>query len=138
MDYEKMRAYRNSNNPHAQRLGIWLEELSEGHAVVTKTIGPEDLNPLEAVHGGVVFSMADVATGCAAASFGYMAVTVNAAYNYYRTAKLGDRLTGVATEVKHGRTICVFEARITDQNDKLVGSGTFTYFLHQDKEIILK
>lgn len=128
MDFQKMAEFRNTHNPYAHRLGIFVEEIGPGYARVTKTITPEDLNPLNFAHGGVYFSMADTACGSAMASHGHMAVTVNASYNYFRSAAPGDMLTAVATEVKTGRTLCVYDVRITDQNETLLGTGTFTFY----------
>ena len=136
MDFEKLRALRNSNNPYAARLGIRVEEIREGYARVEKDITPEDLNPVGVPHGGVYFSMADTAAGSAMASHGFFAVTVNASYNFLRSAKLGDRLTAEAREVKSGRTISVFEVRITDGAGTLLGSGSFTFY-RLDREIPL-
>ena len=127
MDFQKMAEFRNTHNTYAHRLGIFVEEIGPGYARVTKTITPEDLNPLNFAHGGVYFSMADTACGSAMASHGHMAVTVNASYNYFRSAAPGDMLTAVATEVKTGRTLCVYDVRITDQNETLLGTGTFTF-----------
>lgn len=128
MDFQKMAEFRNTHNPYAHRLGIFVEEIGPGYARVTKTITPEDLNPLNFAHGGVYFSMADTACGSAMASHGHMAVTVNASYNYFRSAAPGDMLTAVATEVKTGRTLCVYDVRIADQNETLLGTGTFTFY----------
>lgn len=128
MDYEKIRAYRNSHNPFAQRLGIYLAELRPGYAKTTKTVGPEDLNPLDVPHGGVYFSMADHACGSAMACTGYMAVTVDANYHFLRSAKVGDVLTAEAREIKMGKTLCTMEARVTTQEGVLLGTGTFTFY----------
>lgn len=87
--YEKIKESRNTLSPFCQRLGIVVEELREGYARVTKTVGPEDLNPVGVPHGGVYFSMADTASGSAMASHGYLAVTVNADYNFLRSASWG-------------------------------------------------
>lgn len=128
MDFQKILAYRNANNPAVTRLGIFVTELGPGCAKVTKTIGPEDLNPLNVPHGGIYFSMADTACGSAMATHGRVAVTMNASYNFFRSANLGDTLTAEATEVKAGKTVCVYEARVSDQNGTLLGAGTFTFF----------
>ena len=133
MDFQKMVDYRNTHNPYAQRLGIFVEEIGPGCARVTKAITPEDLNPLNFAHGGVYFSMADTACGSAMASYGYMAVTMDASYHFFRSAIVGDRLTAEATEIKHGNTVCVFEVRITDQNGALLGTGTFTFYQLEQK-----
>ena len=136
MDFEKLKDIRNSTNPFAQQLGIWVEEIREGYARVTKTIGPDDLNPVNAPHGGVYFSMADTVSGSAMASHGYYAVTVNASYNYLRSGSVGDVFTAQAREVKSGRTLSVFDVEITNQDGMLLGTGTFTFF-RLDKKIEL-
>lgn len=128
MDYEKIRAYRNKCNPYAQSHGIYLEELRPGYAKVVKTVQPEDLNPLNVPHGGVYFAMADNACGSAMAAHGYMAVTVNASYNFFKSAKPGDTLTAEAQEIRHGKTISVFEAHVAGPDGALLGTGTFTFF----------
>ena len=133
MDFQKMTEYRNTHSPYVQRQGIVVEEIGPGYARVTKTVLPEDANPLGVPHGGVYFTMADTACGSAMASHGHMAVTVNASYNYFRSAVPGDTLTAVATEVKSGKTICVYDVRITDQNGTLLGTGTFSFYQMEQK-----
>ena len=133
MNYQMMAEYRNSHNPYVQRQGIFVEEIGPGYARVTKTVVPEDANPLGVPHGGVYFTMADTACGSAMASYGYKAVTMNAGYNFFRSANVGDRLTAEAREVKHGQTVCVFEVRITEQSGTLLGTGTFTFYSLSEK-----
>ena len=62
------------------------------------------------------------------ASHGYLAVTVNANYNFLRSAQLGDVLTAEAQESKHGRTLSFFDVRITNQDGTLLGTGIFTFY----------
>ena len=128
MDFEKLKDLRNFTNPYAKRLGIWVEEIREGYARVTKTVGPDDLNPVSVPHGGVYFSMADTASGSAMSSHGYYAVTVNVSYNFLRTGQVGDVFTAEAREVKPGNTLSVFDVQITNQDGILLGTGTFTFY----------
>ena len=128
MDYEKLRDTRNSANPYARKLGITVEEIGPGYARVVKDATAEDANPVGVPHGGVYFTMADYACGSAAASRGYMAVTVNASYSFLRSAKVGDHLTAEAREVSAGKTLSVYEARVTNQDGVLLGTGTFTFY----------
>jgi len=128
MDLESMRRFRNERNLFGKQLGIEVTELLPGFARVVKTVGPEDVNPLGVPHGGIYFSMADTACGSAMTTHGYMAVTVNSSFSFFRGAKVGDVLTGEAREIKSGRTICVFQAQITDQNGTLLAGGDFTFF----------
>ena len=41
MDYKKLRDTRNSSNPFAQRLGIFVEEIGPGYARAVKDITAE-------------------------------------------------------------------------------------------------
>lgn len=133
MDFQKMVDFRNTHNPFAAKLGIVVEEIGPGYARVTKTIREDDLNPVGRAHGGCFFAMADTACGSAAASSGYMAVTVNASYNFFRAGNVGDVITAEAREIKHGGTICVFEVQLTNQKQAVVGSATLTFFMLEQK-----
>ena len=128
MDFQKLTEYRNQQNRFAQRIGMALEEIRPGYARVVKTVDADDANPLGVPHGGVYFSMSDNACGSAMASYGYMAVTLNASYQFFRSARVGDHLTAEAREIKHGKTVSVYEARVTNQDGILLGTGTFTFF----------
>lgn len=128
LDFEKVVAYRNNRNRFARKLGIVVESVTATGARVVKTIEEDDLNPLDQAHGGVYFTMADSAAGSAVVAKGHASVTLNATYNFLRSAKLGDVVTAEAVEVKSGKTICVYDVRVTDQNGTLLGTGTFTFF----------
>ena len=129
MDFEKLLKYRNECSPYTRWCGIVTHDIKEGYAYLTKEIVAEDLNMFQNAHGGSIFALADTAAGAAAASHGFKSVTINCSYHYMRGAVLGDILTAIARETKHGRTICVYEVEVKNQNDKLLGTGTFTYFM---------
>ena len=133
LDFEKIVKYRNQRNRFARKLGIVVESISPGAARVTKTIEEDDLNPLGRAHGGVYFTLADSAAGSAMVSKGYAAVTMNASYNFFRSAEAGDVVTAEASEVKAGKTICVYDVRVTDQSGTLLGTGTFTFYQLEEK-----
>lgn len=133
MDYQKIVDFRNQNNPYPRRQGIVVEEIRDGYARVTKTITAQDVNPLGIPHGGVYFTMADTASGSAMASYGYKAVTLDASYHFFRSAAVGDLLTAEAREIKPGKTVCVYEVRITGRDGALLGSGTFTFYRLAEK-----
>ena len=129
MDFEKLLKYRNESSPYTKWCGIVTHEIKEGYAYLTKEVVAEDMNMFQNAHGGSIFALADTAAGAAAASHGFKSVTINCTYHYMRGAFLGDTLTAIARETKHGRTICVYDVEIKNQDDKLLGTGTFTYFL---------
>ena len=134
MDYERLRAFRNENNPFPRRLGIYVEELRPGCARAVKTVTEEDLNPLQVTHGGVYYTLADTACGSVMAAYGTMAVTINSAFSFLKSAQAGERLTAEARELPGGRSVCVLEVRVTGGEGELFATGTFT-FRRLDKPI---
>lgn len=134
MDYERLRAFRNERNPFPRRLGIYVEELRPGYARAVKTVTEEDLNPIQVTHGGVYYTLADTACGSVMAAYGTMAVTINSAFSFLKSAQAGERLTAEARELPGGRSVCVLEVRVTGGEGELFAMGTFT-FRRLDKPI---
>ena len=134
MDLQALMNYYNTHNPFCQRIGISVEELRTGYARTVKTVTEEDTNPLGVPHGGLYFTMADNACGFAMSTHGFIAVTVNSTFNFMRGAQIGDHLTAEAFEIKGGKTIAVYEARVTNQSGELIANGTFTFF-RMDKQL---
>lgn len=128
MDYQEMIASRNAGNPFAQKLGIRIDRITPGYARTVKTVEADDRNPIDLAHGGLFFSMADVACGAALASRGYHAVTLNAEYHFLRGAHLGETLYAEAQEMKCGKTVCLYDVRVSNQDHALLGSAAFTFF----------
>ena len=133
MDFQKFIEYRNTRNPFSQHMGYITVEAAPGYAKLVKTITETDMNPFGNAHGGVYYGLADTTAGAASATHGRKTVTVNGTYNYLRGAVLGDVLTAEAREVKCGRTIGVYDVEIRDQNDRVLGTGTFTFFMMDDE-----
>ena len=69
MDYEKLKSFRNINNNFAKLLGIELTELSNGYAKAEMKVTKELLNPIGSIHGGCLYTIADIAGGAAASSY---------------------------------------------------------------------
>ena len=127
MDYERLRAFLNERNPFPRRLGIYVEELRPGYARAVKTVTEEDLNPIQVTHGGVYYTLADTACGSVMAAYGTMAVTINSAFSFLKSAQAGERLTAEARELPGGRSVCVLEVRVTGGEGELFATGTFTF-----------
>ena len=138
MDYQKLREQRNQTNPFAQYVGIVITKIEEGYAEVELALRPEHLNPVGIVHGGALFTLADVVTGAATASFGTQAVTVSGEYHYLAPAAGLEKVTAAARCIKKGKTIVVFDVEVYGKEGKVVGKGTFTSYRLADKPIILE
>ncbi|WP_455034633.1 PaaI family thioesterase, partial [Lachnoanaerobaculum gingivalis] len=76
MDFEKLRLYRNIKNNFANLLDIKLSEISEGYAKAEMDVKTELLNPIGSLHGGCLYTIADIAGGAAASSYGVHVTTI--------------------------------------------------------------
>ena len=115
-----------SNSPYYQLLGIKLVELGHGYCRMEMQAEHRHMNPFGSVHGGAYASMIDCATYWAAycdqdedAGFTTMDISVT----NLAMSKQG-KLTIHAKTIKEGRSICMSEARIEDENGRLVSFGT--------------
>lgn len=126
-DYAKILNHRNSNNAFSQLLHIETKELSEGYAKAVMPVRENLLNPQGAVHGGVLYTIADVAGGNAAASHGEWIATMCADFHYLRPGLNITSLTAVAHEIKYGKRACVCNVEVMDQDGTVLACGTFTF-----------
>ena len=137
MDYQKLAEQRNNTNNFAKHVNITTTKIEHGYAEVKMELQPFHLNPTGIVHGGALYTMADVVVGSANASLGTHGVTVDGAYHYLSPAFDMKELTATARCVKEGGKICVFDVEVLSETKQLIGKGTFTTYRLLDKPIIL-
>ena len=106
--------------------GIQLVDVDDHSSVVEVTLTPNSLNPLKTAHGGLIFSLLDVATGVAARSGGRMTVTQDANIYFLRPGKNTEKLTAKGRVIKEGRQIGLCEAEIFTDDGTLIAKGTAT------------
>ena len=70
MDYELLRDIRNRKNAFGNLVGVKIVEIREGYAKTELEVRPELMNPIDSLHGGVLFTMIDITGGSAAVSHG--------------------------------------------------------------------
>lgn len=128
MNYKNLIQMRDQENPFSVFLGIKTTKIEEGYAEVELKLRPEYLNPTKGIHGGCLYTLGDVASGAAAASFGTKAVTVSGEYHYLAAAKNTEKVKACAKCIKRGKTLVFFDVELTDDQNNLVGKGTFVYY----------
>ena len=93
-----------ADEPVLDWFGFTIEEASNGAAVVTGIVSPEQVNGNGMTHGGVVFSIADQAFAMAANTLLPFAATVDAQIQFLAPTKGGDLLVATArTSFTDGR-----------------------------------
>ncbi|MBR5789501.1 MAG: PaaI family thioesterase [Lachnospiraceae bacterium] len=124
------------NNPHcvddySKTMGMMFTSLGDGEATAVLTIKPWQVNPLGSVHGGVLFSLADITAGTAAVAGGVKVTTLDAQMSFLAPALLErtKTLTAVAKRIKAGKTIQVLEVEVWDEEKRLICKASYTFFV---------
>lgn len=127
-NFEKLMEYRSKNNEFANSLGIKTVEMRTGYARGEMAVRPEFENSVGSVHGGCYFTLADTIGGAAAASYNRKMTTIDSNFHFL-SPRIGiEKLCAEAVEIKHGRTISVYDVAVTDEKGKMLAKGTFSYY----------
>lgn len=116
---EKIRQFFEDNDRLGKHLGIEILEVSEGSAKVSMEIKEHHLNGVGTVHGGTIFTLADVAFAAASNSYGTVAVAINVSISFVKAISQG-MLYAHATEISRSPKIGNYEVRITDESNDLI------------------
>ncbi|WP_058910211.1 hydroxyphenylacetyl-CoA thioesterase PaaI [Entomohabitans teleogrylli] len=104
----------------ARALGIEIQEMDDGFAVVTMTVTEQMLNGHHTCHGGQLFALADTAFAYACNSQGLAAVASGCSIDFARPALAGDRLVATARMRTQGKLTGVYDIEIINQQEKVV------------------
>ena len=119
---------RVNDVPVARLIGFEAKQIADGHATVMLAAGPQHVNPMGTVHGGILCDIADAAMGIAFASTlapEESFTTVELKINFFRPIWQA-QLRAEGTVVQRGRTIGYVECDITDEENRLVAKAAST------------
>lgn len=108
------------NDEIASAFGIVLEECGDGRCTLTMKIRKGMCNAYGAVHGAVIYALADCAFAMASNSRGEKAVGLSVTINYRRPVENGGLLKAEAFEENRGKTTAVYRMKVTNQEGKLI------------------
>ncbi|TYO94674.1 hydroxyphenylacetyl-CoA thioesterase PaaI [Desulfallas thermosapovorans] len=115
-------AVKIKDDPFPNYLGVEIIKVAPGYAKVSLKVQEHMTNIHRITHGGVVFTVADVALGNASNSHGPAAVAMNVNINYMRPSKPGDVLIATAEEVHLGRRTAHYRITVENEQGKLVAT----------------
>ena len=119
--------------PIAELIAMRVVDVENGRVEFACTPDASMYNPLGMVHGGLVCTLLDTATGCALQTtlpegVGYTSVEIKV--NYLKAVTLASGpLTAVGTVVKAGSRIGFAEAEVTDASGTLVATASSTLLI---------
>ena len=114
------------SNPFMLHNHIEQVEVTDDHCRVKVTLKPESMNLNGAVHGGLIYSMADVVCGIQSRTSGGRYVTQSSHVNFLRNTK-GNEIYCDTEVIKRGRTMVIIHFQVTDDAGKLMADGVMDY-----------
>ena len=101
---------------------IVVTEVGEGTSVVEVEMTQDAMNPLGMAHGGLIFSMCDVAT-----------VTLDSSIQFLRPGKDTSKLVAHGRVVKEGRTTGLVTAEVfNDAGELLATASVMVYYVDEN------
>jgi acyl-CoA thioesterase len=110
--------------PWARALGVEYLELAPGGCRVALTLQPHMVNHQGNPHGGVIFSLADIAFGAACNSHGVSAVALTMTVSFLAPAPPGARLIAEARERRQGRRAGFYDVTVRTESGEVVAALT--------------
>jgi acyl-CoA thioesterase len=109
-----------STDALSQSLGMQIQTVDEGKAVVSMQVKQDMVNGHQTCHGGIIFSLADSAFAFACNSQDQVAVASNCSIDFLRPALIGDKLTAISEVQYQGNKTGVYQTMVTNQNNQLI------------------
>lgn len=115
----KLRA-RIEADPWSRALGIRFLDIGRGRSRLALTLQPHMVNFQGYPHGGVIFSLADIAFGAACNAGGKDTVALNMTISFLTAVPAGSRLVAEASEIKRGRRAGFYLVHVRSEDGTLV------------------
>jgi len=105
---------------YAEHLGAALIDIRPGWAKVAMKLDESHLNFMGMIHGGVMFSLADVAFGAAANSFGSKAMALSVGIDFLAAPKTVGEMTAEVELVQRAGKMGFYRMKVTDEEGVIV------------------
>jgi uncharacterized protein (TIGR00369 family) len=110
-----------------EAMGVTITRATQDEVRAELTVGPVHLQAYGIVHGGVhcglIESMASIGAALYAFPRGQSVVGLENNTSFVRAVRAGTRLTAVSTPITRGRKTQVWEARVLDEDGRIVATG---------------
>lgn len=134
MDYEKLKDFLNTNDRFCRHCGIQLTHVAPGEAEAELQITPSVLNGRDVVQGGAIMTLADFAFAGAANAMGHSTVSTGLNINFIRPGS-GKKLIAKAKKIHHGRSTCLYQVDVFNEEKKLVAAVSVSGFIVDDQPV---
>lgn len=105
------------NDRAAAALGMTVESVKPGHAVISMRIREDMLNGFDKAHGGVIFALADTAFAAACNEDDRVTVSAGAEISYLRPGQLGQLLTATAVRRHRAGRSGIYDVQVRNETE---------------------
>jgi acyl-CoA thioesterase len=105
---------------YASFLEARITKIERGYAQAVLTVAEHMLNFNRVAHGGLIFSLADVAFAAACNSFNQTAVALSFHITYRRPVAVGTQLIAEALEESSGKTTALYKIVVQTDDKRIV------------------
>lgn len=121
---EKLMALAENAEPFDIHNHISIVDVDDGVGVVVLDIHPESLNVWGTPHGGLLYTLSDVACGCAVLSVRPEShVTVTGSMDYLRPAPTAGKVIATGRVTKIGGKLAYCDSELRDEAGTLIATG---------------
>ncbi|MBB4040309.1 acyl-CoA thioesterase [Microvirga flocculans] len=104
----------------SQGLGMVIEHVAPGEAVISMTIRPEMTNGHGICHGGFIFTLADSTFAFACNTYNQRTVAQHCAVTFLKPGRRGDTLTAHAVERNRSGRSGIYDVTVRDSEGDIV------------------
>lgn len=122
-----------SENAYMRFLGIEILDLKQEYALARMKYKKELTNPYGMLHGGSLYSLADIVAGTAACMSGHYVTTVTGNLNFMLPAEGTEYIYCEAIRLRMGKHLAVFGVKLKDDRNRLLDSGEFTFYVTEQE-----
>ncbi len=109
-----------ANDDASRWLGLVLDSIDAGCAVMSMAVQKHHTNGHDICHGGFLFTLADSAFAFACNSRNQRMVSQHNLITYVSPAKIGDTLHASAVEISMSGRNGIYDVRVTNQHNDLI------------------
>ena len=101
-------------------LGISVDRVARGEAVLFMTVRDDMINGHGTCHGGFIFTLADSALAFASNSYDQLSVAAACDISFLKPAQPGDTLTAAAREVYREGRNGIYDVEVRNQSNDVI------------------
>lgn len=117
------------DNLYMQNLKIEILDMQLGYVKGKMMVNEEIMNPYGSIHGGCLYSLADIVTGLAACTYGFYSSTINGSMEYIIPARDTEYIICESVAIRQGKHVSLYEANIYDDKGQLVDKARFSFYM---------